>query len=155
LGEETEESRGSRRKLLIAVVVIAVAIASVYGYMQYSSYQQQVVQTTVTTGNITNIKDITVSINTGVNLPGSPGQNNNNNQFKAPSTSRVTVAVGSTTFDQVLTCSPTPYRVGQSVMIDDNLLRNGQHQYVADLACRGGTSPFVSVTSSQTTSTHP
>jgi hypothetical protein len=145
--EEDEDPRMSRRRLLFLIGIIVVGIIGLLVFVQYSAYEHQVVNTTLETGSIASIKADTVSVN---------GLNNNNGQINGAnaaqvesiSTSLVNVTLGSSSFSVSLPCSPTPYRAGQSVNIDDNTLRNGAHTYVADLACKGQKISFVNVSTS-------
>jgi hypothetical protein len=154
-GDRGEES-GSRiiRKKVIIPVVLAVIIA-VAGYYGISAYEQSVVQTSVVTGKITLVELPTSGPGAGAAAQmGNPGAIG----VAAAGGGRygfayVTISVPSGSFIHALTCSSLPYAVGQSVRVADQLLRNGQHQYAPDIACRGTVSPFASLHLTTTTTT--
>jgi hypothetical protein len=125
-------------KLVVVLAVIAVIVIGYAGYLGVSSYEGAVVSTSVTTGKVTNIQSSSSVISSG-------------NQVVPPVT-RVTITVGSTSFDAVLSCSSTSYRVGNTVKVADQLLRSGAHQYAPDVACKGDVSPFQALYPSSTTS---
>ena len=130
------------KKAVIGLVLVGVIAVAALGYFGYNYYEGAVVQTSVIPGKVT------VVDSSSTQLAGSG---------PVPNISRVTVTVGSDSFDVVLSCSPAPYKVGQTVQVADQLLRGGQHQYSADVACRGDVSPFRSIYPAQntnTTSTH-
>jgi len=116
---------------VIASIVFAVVGVSVVGYYESSRYEGNVVQTSVVTGKIT-----------GVQSTGAAGNG----------LSIVTVSVGSASFTQPMSCGTVPYYVGETVLVADQLLRSGQHQYSSDVACNGGVSPYQSLISAQTVS---
>jgi len=122
--------------------VVAILVIGYVGYMRVGSLQGGIVSTTAITGKVTAVQ-------------GRSSVVASNNQVVPPVT-RVTVTVGSTSFDTVLSCASAPYRVGQTVNVADQLPQNGQHQYVKDLACPGGVSPYTALfqSTTSTSSTH-
>jgi hypothetical protein len=133
-------------KRVTAVIVVVIVLVSLIGYYEYSSYERVVVQTSIVTGDIKGIQ--TTSGGGGGLAIGGGGA-------KGASTSGislVTVAVGSTSFTQVLACISPTLSSGQKVPVADQLLRNGQHQYVANIACPGSAHPFTSMHITQTSS---
>lgn len=126
------------KKAVIGLVLVGVIAVAALGYVGFNYYEGAVVQTSVVSGKVTAVSS------SSAQAPGSG---------PVPNISRVTVAVGSGSFDVVLSCSPAPYRVGQTVQVADQLTRGGQHQYSADVACRGDVSAFRSIYPSQATST--
>lgn len=143
-------------KGVIAAVIVLLVVVSAVGYYEYSGYQQAVVQTSVVTGTITSIQ--AASAGTAGAVPGQAGGGALGQAggagVKGPITGSefVTISIGSVSFTQVLPCTTAPYRDGVTVRVADQLLRSGQHQYVADIACRGGVSPFASLHINQTSS---
>jgi hypothetical protein len=125
------------KKAILAVFVVVVIVGAV-GYYEYTGYEQQVVQTTVVMGKIT-----------GIQSSGIPKGANG----ATTGATYVTIAVGSDSFSQLISCVTFPFFVGQSVQVADQLLRSGQHQYYPDIACRGQVSAFKSLHISQTSTT--
>lgn len=148
-GEEPQ-SRLGRRKLIVSALVIVVILVS--AYYALSAYGGSVVQTTVVTGTITTVQ-------LPSSTPGAPAAGNLGGPAPTPvpaiggssSLTYVVISVGSTSITQALACSSVRYTVGQTVKVADQLLRDGQHRYFPDVACRGQLSPFQSVSVSQTT----
>jgi hypothetical protein len=126
------------KKAVVGLALVGVIAVAALGYVGYNYFEGAVVQTSVVTGNVTAVDS------SSTQLAGSG---------PVPNISRVTVKVGSDSFDVVLSCSPAPYKVGQTVQVADQLLRGGQHQYSADVACRGGVSPFHTLYPAQTNTT--
>lgn len=145
--EEEDEPRNWKLLILGIVVVIGVLVGIAYFEL---SYERGVVSTSIGTGKITAIKGNPV--NTGGNNQNLPGVPANNGQSLGTTT--ITVSFNSTSFTQDLGCLSPPYRVGQSVQFDVNILRSGQVRYIADLACKGSPSPFVTTTSQTSSTSH-
>ena len=121
-----------------ALIILAVVVVASVGYVSFNAVEGGVVQTSTVMGKVSAVTS------SSTQAAGSG---------PVPNISRVTVTVGSDTFDQVLACSPAPYRVGQTVLVADQLLGSGQHQYSPDVACRGDVSPYRMIYPAQTTST--
>ncbi len=145
-------SRILRKKVIIPVVLIIVVALG--GYYGISTYEQAVVQTSVVTGSITQVQLPTSG--PGAGAAGDMGNPGLQGVAAAGGGSYgftyISISVPSGTFVQTLTCTALPYSVGQTVMVADQLLRNGQHVYTPDVACRGQVSPFMSLHLSTTTS---
>jgi hypothetical protein len=152
--EETAEDSRSRfmgKKFIASALVVIVLLVSAYFVVSF--YGGSVVQTTVVTGTITTIQ-----------LPSSaPGAAPAAGNLGGPAPAAVpalggsstltyvVISVGSTSITQALPCNNVQYTVGQTVKVADQQLRDGQHRYFPDVACRGQLSPFRSVNVSQTT----
>jgi hypothetical protein len=133
-------------KRVAAVLVVVIVLVSLAGYYEYSSYERAVVQTSIVNGDI---KGIETSSGGGGGLAIGGGG------AKGATTSGislVTVSVGSTSFTQVLACISPTLTSGEKVQVADQLLRNGQHEYIANIACPGNTYPFKSMHITQTSS---
>jgi hypothetical protein len=153
--EDTAEESRSRfmgRKFIVSALVVIVLLVS--AYYAVSAYEGSVVQTTVVTGTITTIQ-------LPSSAPGAaPAAGNLGGPAPLPvpavggssTLTYVVISVGSASITQVLPCSSVHYTVGQTVKVADQQLRDGQHRYFPDVACRGQASPFQSVKVSQTTS---
>ncbi len=152
--EETAEEPRSRlmgKKFIVSALVVIVLLVS--AYYAVSAYGESVVQTTVVTGTITTIQ-------LPSSTPGAaPAAGNLGGPAPLPvpalggssTLTYVVISVGSTSITQVLPCTSVHYAVGQTVKVADQQLRDGQHRYFPDVACRGQPSPFQSVNVSQTT----
>ena len=133
-------------KRVAAVIVVAIVLVSLVGYYEYSTYERAVVQTSIVNGDIKGIE--TTSGGGGGLAIGGGGA-------KGASTSGislVTVSVGSTSFTQVLACISPTLSSGGKVQVADQLLRDGQHKYIANIACPGSAHPFDSLHITQTSS---
>lgn len=133
-----EPMRGVNRKLIAVVVVVAILAISV-GYYGYSSYEDAVIQTTIMRGTITGFQ--------------SSGVPNGANPNTAGATYVSIKTQGNVTFSQLIGCSTTPFHVGTSVRLADQLLRSGQHNYIADIACKNQISEFSSLHLDRSTTT--
>jgi hypothetical protein len=146
---EESRSRFMGKKFIVSALVIVVLLVSAYYVV--SVYGGSVVQTTVVTGTITTIQ-------LPSSAPGAaPAAGNLGGAAPLPALggsstlTYVVISVGSTSITQALPCSNVQYRVGQTVRVADQQLRDGQQRYFPDVACRGQLSPFQSVKVSQTT----
>ncbi len=128
-----------RKRVIASIVVVALLVVSI-GYYEFSVYEQTPIQTTVVMGKIAGFQSS--AIPKGANGATSGA-------------TFVTIKLNSTSFAQLIPCVTFPYYQGMSVQVADQTLRNGQHQYFPDVACKGGVSPFKSLhltsTSSSTT----
>ncbi len=113
---------------IIGLVILAVIVVAAVGYSVLPDFSGGVASTTQTTGKVTAVQASSAIVSSG-------------NQVVPPAT-RVTLLVGTTSFDTVLSCSNAPYKVGQTVKVADQLMHDGSHNYVPDLACAGQTSPY-------------
>ena len=151
--ETAEEPRSGLRgrKFILSAIVIVVVLVS--AYYAVSAYGGSVVQTTVVTGTITTVQ--LPSSTPGAAPPagnlGGPAPTPVPGLGGSSSLTYVVISVGSTSITQALACSSVRYTVGQTVKVADQLLRDGQHRYFPDVACRGQLSPFQGVNVSQTT----
>ncbi len=125
-----------KMNVVVSVILVLVIISAV-GYYEYSMYEQTVVQTTVVMGKITGIQSSAIPKGANGATTGA---------------TYVTVSAGSASFSQLISCVTFPYYVGMSVQVADQLLRSGQHQYFADIACKGSVSPFKNLQLTQTSS---
>jgi hypothetical protein len=155
-GEQEENAEESRsrfmgKKFIISALVVIVLLVSAYYVV--SAYGGSVVQTTVVTGTI-------ATVQLPSSAPGAAPAAGNLGGPAAPpvpavgggsTLTYVVISVGSTSITQALPCSNVHYTVGQTVKVADQQLRDGQHRYFPDVACRGQISPFQSVSVSQTT----
>jgi hypothetical protein len=132
-------------KKVSAVIVVVIVLVSLVGYYEYSSYERSVVQTSVVNGNIKGIE--TTSGGGGFAIGGGGAKGASTSGI-----SLVTVSVGPASFTQVLACISPTLSSGEKVQVADQLLRNGQHKYVANIACPGSTYPFNSMHITQTSS---
>jgi len=151
--EAAEESRSRfvGKKFIVSGLLVVVLLVSAYYVV--SAYEASVVQTTVVAGTITTIQ-------LPSSAPGAaPAAGNLGGPAPLPvpavggssALTYVVISVGSASITQVLPCSSVHYTVGQTVKVADQQLRDGQHRYFPDVACRGQSSPFQSVKVSQTT----
>ena len=125
---------------IIGLAVLGVLVAAAVVYSELPNFSGGVASTTQTTGKVTAVQNQASVVAS-------------NNQVVPPVT-RITLTVGSASFDTVLSCSSASYKVGQTVKVADQLMHDGSHTYVADLACVGQTSPYnVLFPPSTTTST--
>lgn len=151
--ETADESRSRFMGKRFIVSALAVLVLLVSAYYAVSAYGESVVQTTVDTGTIATIQLPT-------SAPGAaPAAGNLGGPAPPPvpalggssALTYVVISVGSASITQTLPCSTVHYTVGQTVKVADQQLRDGQHRYFPDVACRGQLSPFQSVNISQTT----
>ena len=148
---EASSSFFTKRKLAVLVVIVLVVVGTA-GFYVIPSYEQQVVSTTVVSGKITGIN---ASIPAVAAVPGVAQGGAIPALGPKPTTGAityVTISVSSGSFTQILACATSPYYSGQTVRVADQTLRNGQHQYVPDVACKGEVSPFRSLQITTTTS---
>jgi len=125
-----------KKKVVVSLVVVAIVVVSI-GYYEISAFGQTPVQTKVLTGKITSIQSS--GIPKGAN-------------GATTGATYLTITLNSTTsFSYLIPCVTFPYYTGVSVQVADQLLANGQHQYVPDVACKGSVSPFKSLHLTQTT----
>jgi hypothetical protein len=152
--EETGEESRSRfmgKKFIVSALVVIVVLASAYYVV--SANGGSVVQTTVVTGTITTIQ----LPSSGAGAAPAAGGLGGPAPAAVPAVgggstlTYVVISVGPTSITQALPCSNIQYTVGQTVKVADQQLRDGQHRYFPDVACRGQLSPFRSVDVSQTT----
>jgi hypothetical protein len=120
----------------MGAVVVVVIIALSIGYYEYSGYEQTVISTTVVTGKITGLQSSAIPKGANGATTGA---------------TYVTIKVGNSTFNQLISCVTFPYFQGMTVTVADQLLRSGQHQYAPDIACKGQVSAFKSLHLSSTT----
>ena len=123
-----------KKKVVVSLVVVAIVVGSI-GYYEISAFGQTPVQTTVLTGKITGIQSSGIP-------KGANGATTGATYF--------TISLNSTSFSYLLPCVTFPYYSGMSVQVADQLLSNGQHQYLPDIACKGSVSPFKSLHLTQT-----
>jgi len=121
------------------LAIVGIIVVGYVGYTAFNDFNAGIASTTQTTGKVTAVAASSSVVSSS-------------NQVVPPVT-RVTLLVGTTSFDTVLSCSNAPYKVGQTVKVADQLLHNGQHQYVPDLACAGGVSPYKALFPATTSST--
>jgi len=170
------------KKKVIGSLVLVILVVSIVGYYEYSAYGSVVVSTTVVTGKITNdqasgsglpggaaggLGGIVGGLGGGAQAP-KPASTTTRASTTTKSTtstasglSFITIAVGTDSFTQILSCGTNAYYAGMTVQVADQLLRNGAHQYAPDVACKGAISPFkalyphgyTSTTSTSTTTT--
>jgi len=127
-----------RKRVIASVVVVALVAVSV-GYYEFTAYESGVVSTTVVTGKIAGFQSSSIPAGSNGATSGA---------------TFVTVRIGSnTTFAQLIQCVTFPYFAGMPVQVADQLLQSGQHQYVADIACRGQVSAFKSLHLGSTSTT--
>jgi hypothetical protein len=145
------------KKKMIASIVVAALVVGILAYYEYSSYEGVVVQTTVVSGKITGIEASgpggggVPSPAPGGAVAGAPA--GGAKTTSAGGVSFITISVPGDSFTQELGCGTLPYFSGQTVQVADQLLQNGQHQYVADIACKGDVSAFKSLHLTSTTTT--
>jgi len=124
-----------KKKVAVSLVVVAIVVGSI-GYYEISAFGQTPVQTSVLTGKITGIQSSGIP-------KGANGATTGATYF--------TIALNSTTsFSYLMPCVTFPYYSGMSIPVADQLLSNGQHQYLPDLACKGSVSPYKALHLTQT-----